>query len=54
MVETQNKDLDLEGLNSYACILAFNVEKFWGTNLLHLRLQKTKIMLGAEEVYATM
>jgi len=28
MTKTQNKDLDLEGVNSYAWILAFNAEKF--------------------------
>jgi hypothetical protein len=56
MTEAQNKDLDLEGLASYAWILTFNAEKFYRTILLHLRLQKTKIifMLGAEEVCATM
>jgi hypothetical protein len=28
MTETQNKDLDLEGLKSYSWMLAFNAEKF--------------------------
>jgi len=55
MIETRNKDVDLEGLNSYAWILAFNAEKFKRTSLLHLRLQKTEIifMLGLR-VYVTM
>jgi hypothetical protein len=55
MTEIQNKDLDLEGLYSNVWILAFNAEKLQRTSLLHLILQKTRIIFifGAEEVYAT-